>query len=78
MRDLTDVIDQMLDAGINEFDEDFVVTVRSLQSSAEYAAPEIQSHWWLRVSYALEDVFGNKPDRSVAWIDNVMKIWMGE
>lgn len=73
MRWLPDVINSMLNLIPKEHFR-LIERLKSIKSSSEYAAPEMQNHWWKECSYTLIDEIGNPIEE---WQKNVACIFSG-
>lgn len=78
MRYLHNVIDQML-AVIPDNYDNLICALKSLRSSAAFAAPEMQPFWWNETYKVLVNyVFGKDVWNDLDWQEKLRKIWTNE
>jgi len=73
-RELVDVIAEML-AIVPASELNLHNDLGKIRTSASYAAPEMQRHWWARTADILQARFGEESFTD-EWQDKLFNIWM--
>lgn len=76
-RDLPTVINCMLSL-IPEEETSLRASLLDAQSSAEFAAPEMNYHFWLETAEALEEYLPADPAEHNDWQKAIVKIWQNK
>ena len=74
MRYLPDVL-KLVIAEVPSNEESLIASLKDLKSSAEFAAPEMQSMWWKELGELLNDEIAEPNEQ---WHFNIMKILQGK
>jgi len=76
MRNILEVIDQILNQIPQDFDDKIYLTqeLQSIRESYIYSSPEGANYWWLQISHTLI-TFLKKPDTD--WKKNILNLFSG-
>jgi hypothetical protein len=75
MRNLSDVIDQILEVIPKRRNTSFIHALKDIQSSVKFAAPEMHSFWWNQCYEILSE---ETPNPTGGWKKEVENIFSGK